>query len=150
MPTLTETAIPVYTLQETSREGNAQFEIVKSKGLTPHQKELFFVPHRNDFYLLVFVIQGGSRHWLDMLSYTTQPNALYFASPQAVVLKEEAHCFEGITLSFTDEFLSLEENRLLKKLPIILNRQNGHELLLAPADVDFVSDILHKMLDEAG
>jgi AraC-like DNA-binding protein len=144
----TETYVPAYSLEQSSRDGNKQFAIAQNGGLTQQQKNLFFVPHRKDFYMLVFVKHGSSRHWVDMLPYTLKPDTLYFTSPQQMHLKEEAAPMKGTSICFTEEFLDLEENRLLKQLPVIQNPYNGHELLLAPADVSFTEDIITKLLAE--
>lgn len=143
-----DTKVPVYSLEQSGRSGNKQFEIAQGHGLTRMQKELFFVPHRKDFYMLVFVKRGGSRHWVDMVPYTVKPNTLYFTSPQQVHLKEESVPMEGTSICFTEDFLGLEENRLLKQLPVIQNPHNGHELNLQPADIDFIDDIITKLLAE--
>jgi AraC-like DNA-binding protein len=145
-----ETDIPVYTLEQSSLDGSKLFEIVANKNcaLTPQQKALFFVPHRKDYYTLVFVREANSRHWVDMVPYTVQPDRLYFNSPQQMLLKEVSGLFDGIAIHFTEEFLGIEENRLLKQLPIIHNPHNGHELILTGADVAFIDDITAKLLAE--
>ena len=146
----TETRIPVYSLEQSSRDGSKQFAIAESgSGLSRHQKDLFFVPHRQDYYKLVFVKLGSNRHWVDMVPYTTKPDTLYLSTPQQVLLKEDtSSCSDIISICFTDEFLAMEENRLLKQLPVIQNLHNGHELILSAADVVFMDDIIAKLLAE--
>lgn len=148
MQTLTESNIPVYTLEESGWDSAKYFEIAECKGLTRQQKEYFFVPHRNDFYKLILVREGNSRHWVDMVPFTIKPNVFYFSSPQHVILKEEAAGNSVVSICFTDEFLELEENRILRKLPIIQNLHNEHELILSDSDVDFMNDIIKKLLVE--
>lgn len=151
LPQLTETNVPIYTLEQTSRHGSKEFEIVRAAGLTHYQKELFFVPHRKRFYLLVFLRSGKSRHWVDMVPYIVKPDTIYFSSPHQVILKEEISSgipFEATSICFTEEFLDIEDDGLLSKLPIIQNQYNGHELNLSPADVAFVDDISLKLLAE--
>ena len=139
--------VPTYSLEQTARSGDKQFEIARVSGLTGQQKELFFVPHRKDFYLLAFVRSGSSRHWVDMVPYTLQPDTLYFSSPQQVFLKEDG-IFEAVSICFTQEFLDIEEGGLFRQLSIIQNKHNVHELRLAPADVAFIEDISAKLLTE--
>jgi len=144
---VTETYLPIYSLEQTSENGSTEFEIGQNSGLTQQQKELFFVPHRKDFYLFAFVRSGDSRHWLDGVPYTLQPNTLYFSSPQQVFLKENG-TLEATAICFTQEFLDIEEAGLFKQLPIIQNEYNGHALSLSPADVAFIEDISGKLLAE--
>ena len=144
-----KTFVPAYSLKESGRRGNALIEVLRACGLTPQQKDLFFVPHRKDFYMLVLVRQGNSRHWVDMAPYTIQPDRLYFTTPQQVHLKEEAGgLFQATSICFTEEFLGMEENYLLKQLPIIQNLHNGHELVLSAEDLVFLDDITGKLLAE--
>jgi len=82
------------------------------------------------------------------MPYTIKPNTFYFTVPQQVHLKEHAGQMEGLMASFTDEFLQLEENRTLRQLPIIENPSGGHELVLTAADMDFIEDVMRKMLAE--
>jgi AraC family transcriptional activator of pobA len=150
MPSLaTETHVPVYTLEQSSAKGNKQFEIAEHRGFTGQQKNLFFVPHRNAFYKMVFVRQGTSRHWVDMVPCNIKPNTLYFTSPQQIVLKEEATGpSSGVYIYFTEDFLGVEEAGMLKQLSIIQNEYNAHELVLQTNDIIFIEDILAKMLLE--
>ncbi|MDN5288437.1 MAG: AraC family transcriptional regulator [Mucilaginibacter sp.] len=123
------------------REASANCEVFK---LDP----AFLIPHRKDYYLFVLVKQGNNRHWIDFMPYTIKPDTFYFTVPQQVHLKEHAGQMEGLMACFTDEFLQLEENRVLKQLPIIHNPAGAHELLLNEKDVVFVEDIMRKMLTE--
>lgn len=148
MQTLTESNIPVYTLEEGGHYGEKYFEIAKCVGLTSHQKDYFFVPHRNNFYKLILVREGNSRHWVDMVPFTVKPNAFYFSSPQHIVLKEENSYSDVVAICFTDEFLEIEENRMLRKLPIIQNLRNEHELVLSDEDITYLNDVIDKLIAE--
>ena len=147
LSTVAETFVPVYTLQQTSETGSKDFEIMRNSGLTQKQKDLFFVPHRKDFYLFAFAKSGSVRHWGDMVPFTGKPDTLYFSSPPQVFLKEEG-TFEATAICFTQDFLDMEEGGLLNELPIIQNLNNGHELCLSAADVAFTDDITNKLLEE--
>ncbi len=83
-----------------------------------------------------------------MVPYALKPNTLNFTAPQQMLLKEEGTAIEGIFICFTDEFLGLDENRMLKQLPVIQNPYNGHELALSAEDIVFVNDIITKLLAE--
>jgi AraC family transcriptional activator of pobA len=150
MPVLTpsETSIPGYSLQQSSSLGSTMIEIRASNGSYPKRAANFLIPHRKDYYLFVFVKNGNSRHWIDFTPYTLKPNTFYFTVPHQVHLKEQSEPLEGILACFTEEFLQLEENSMLTQLPIIQNPDNGHELSLQPQDVEFVEDMMLKMLTE--
>ncbi|WP_448698547.1 helix-turn-helix domain-containing protein [Mucilaginibacter sp. AW1-3] len=146
-PEIAENIIPTYTLNQ-GGTGSSLFDMVEAKGKFRQQKANFLTPHRKDYYLLVMVKQGNSRHWVDIKPYTLQPDTFYFSTPAQIHLKEQTEPLIGTLLCFTDEFLNLEDNHSLKALPIIQNPHNGHELKLTPPDVLFIEDILQKMLTE--
>ncbi|MDR6940779.1 helix-turn-helix domain-containing protein [Mucilaginibacter pocheonensis] len=153
MDTLTapeKSAIPTYSLQQNSTTGSSMIEVREA---VPGSMEFvldpaFLIPHRKDYYLFVLVKKGNNRHWIDFMPYTLKPDTFYFTVPQQVHLKEYAEPVEGIITCFTDEFLQLEENQTLKRLPIIQNPAGAHELLLKEQDVSFVEDVMRKMLVE--
>lgn len=146
MQTLTaEQIIPHYPFEPDENTGNSMFKIAHDFCSVNHYKSDLLIPHRKDYYLLVFVKGGASRHWIDMTPYTLKQNTFYFTVPHQVHLKEEPKPLNGSMICFTDEFLALEENGLLKQLPIIQNRINAHELSLTEADVAFLQDILGKI-----
>jgi AraC family transcriptional activator of pobA len=141
--------IPVYSLAENSRTGSRMIEVAEATGGSPALVEpAFLVPHRKDYYLFVLVRQGHSRHWVDSIPYTLKADTFYFTNPQQVHLKEEMLPMQGLVLRFTEEFLQLEENRGLGELPLLRNPAAGHELRLSPGDLNFIQDMMGRMLIE--
>lgn len=141
----TDTVIPKYAFDPDDTTGNKMFRLNKIDCGINYYGADFLVPHRKDYYFFVFVRQGNSRHWIDMKPYTLKPDTFYFTVPQQVHLKEEAQPLTGTSLSFSKEFLAMEENGLLKQLPIIQNPHNGHELRLNSQDIAFIEDIINKI-----
>jgi AraC-like DNA-binding protein len=152
MPVLTadKPAIPTYTMMQSTTAGNSMIDVREADNQCGQLKldPAFLIPHRKDYYLFVLVKSGSNRHWIDFMPYTIKADTFYFTVPQQVHLKEHAGPMEGLMASFTDEFLQLEENRVLRQLPIIENPSAAHELLLSKKDVVFVEDTMRKMLDE--
>ncbi|MFD2147305.1 helix-turn-helix domain-containing protein [Mucilaginibacter antarcticus] len=144
----TEIVIPKYSLAADLVTGSTLFAINKIANATNYLRKDFLTPHRKDYYFWAFVKQGSSRHWIDMKPYTLQPNTFYFTIPHQVHLKEDTSPLTAISLGFTEEFLTLEENSFLRQLPIIQNQNNGHELNLSDADVTFIEDMLEKIYQE--
>jgi AraC-like DNA-binding protein len=141
----TETTIPKYPFEPDEETGNPMFSIAYSYCNVTYYKKDMLIPHRKDYYMLVFVKEGSSRHWIDMLPYTLKQNTMYFTIPHQVQMKEEAQPSTGTMICFTEDFLAMEENGLLKQLPIIQNLLNAHELSLTGADVEFIEDIIGKI-----
>lgn len=144
----TEITIPKYPLAPDVVTGSKMFSINKTNCTVNYFRRDFLQPHRKDYYFWAFVRQGGSRHWIDMKPYQLKPDTFYFTIPSQVHLKEEAMPLTAMSVAFTDEFLAMEENSLLRQLPIIQNPDNGHELELSPADVVYIEDMLEKIYAE--
>jgi AraC family transcriptional activator of pobA len=140
-----ELEIPNYPFEPDEKTGNPMFRIAHNFCNVTYFKRDMLIPHRKDQYMLVFIKDGSSKHWVDMTPYTLRPNTLYFTVPHQVQMKEEPQPSTGTIICFTDEFLALEENGLLKQLPIIQNLLNAHELHLTSGDVAFVEDIVIKI-----
>lgn len=136
--------VPVYSLEADEVTGNKHFRVYNFEGNLPGKSDLL-VPHQKDHYLIVFIKHAGSRQWIDTTPYVLKDNTIYFVGPNQVIVKEELEELWSTGIAFTKEFLSFQENASLRKLPIIENPQNGHELLLNEVDVSFVEDILGKI-----
>lgn len=136
--------VPVYTLEPDELTGNKDFRVYNFDGSLPNHSDLL-IPHRKNHYLIVFVRHAGSRQWIDMVPYELQDNTIYFTGPDHIIVKEEFRQLWSTGIAFTNEFLSFNENAALNELPLIQNLQSAHELLLGPADISFVEDILGKI-----
>jgi AraC-like DNA-binding protein len=145
---ITKAVIPKYAFEPDADTGNTMFRINRNDCIVNYKKSDFLVPHRKNYYFMAFVKQGNNRHWIDTTPYTLKPNAFYFTIPHQVHLKEVTEPFSGISLSFTEDFLAMDESNSLKNLPIIQNPDNGHELLLSDQDVLFIDDLLEKIFAE--
>lgn len=141
-----EQPVPVYSLAQPAT-GSRLFQLARVEG-TPAYAADVLLPHRKDYYQLVFVRRGGSRHWVDMRPYVLQDNTFYFTVPGQLMVKEEPQPLWGTTLAFSGEFLALQQHTALAKLPLLQNLHNAHELRLTAADAAFVEDILDKLAAE--
>ncbi|NLR58281.1 helix-turn-helix transcriptional regulator [Chitinophaga polysaccharea] len=124
------------------------FDIWEVNGEHREYPAIFLKPHRKDYYFLVLVEEGSSRHWVDMQPYTLQPSRFYFSAPHQVHVKEQAKPMKGIILRFTDAFLARDETRSLKQLPIIQNLHNGHEISLDATAMRHIKDTMQHMVAE--
>lgn len=136
--------IPVYTLEPDEVASNKYFRVHNYEGSLPNMSELL-VPHRKGHYLLVFIRRAGGRQWIDTTPYILKDNTIYFTGPNQIIVKEEFKHLWSTGIAFTREFLSFQEDAALSKLPLIQNPQNGHELLLGDADINFVEDMLARI-----
>lgn len=140
--------IPHFSLRESSEAGHSMFEIKEVSGPLAANNPHLFVPHRKDYYFFFLVKEGYSRHWVDFVSYETKPGNLYFATPNQVLLKEKNGHVGGLFIGFTEEFLALQNRDELRDLPVLLNPDNRHELLLSELENNFLNDLMLHMLCE--
>lgn len=136
--------VPIYSLAPDELTGNKHFRVYNFEGDLPNKADLL-IPHRKDYFLVVFIRQADSRQWLDMKSYQLKNNTVYFYGPGRVIVKEAFTRMWSTGIAFTQGFLSFQENAALSKLPIIQNPMNAHELLVNDADIDFIEDMLAKI-----
>lgn len=141
-----EQPVPVYSLAQPAT-GSRLFQLACVEGTLAYAADVL-LPHRKDYYQLVFVRRGGSRHWVDMRPYVLQDNTFYFTVPGQLMVKEEPQPLWGTTLAFGGEFLALQQHGALAKLPLLQNLHNAHELRLTAADAAFVEDLLDKLAAE--
>lgn len=145
---ITDEVIPKYPFEPDMVTGNTMFRITQNDCVVNYRKSDFLVPHRKNYYFMAFVKDGRNRHWIDTTPYTIKSKAFYFTVPHQVHLKEVSEPFTGVSISFTDDFLAMDESNSLKNLPIIQNPDNGHELLLSDEDYKFVDDLTEKIFAE--
>lgn len=139
--------IPCIDIEASESRINGSIRIVQTGKQSFLQRSILLSPHRKNYYLLVYAMEGKGRHWIDMVPYDVKANTFYFTIPEQVHLKEEAD-FIGISIAFTEEFFAHDFNHHLKKLPIIQNLQNAHELILSDQDRVYIEDILDKLTSE--
>jgi AraC family transcriptional activator of pobA len=136
--------VPIHSFECDEATGNRFFHIARSEGGLVYEADVL-IPHRKAYYLMVFVEHNRGRHWVDTVPYDRKDSAFYFTAPSQVLVKEEATPFWGTHLTFTTEFLTLQQNTALRNLPLVQNSHNGHELVLSTADGAFVKDSLAKL-----
>jgi AraC family transcriptional activator of pobA len=136
--------LPIYALVPDKLTGNKNFRVYNFEGNLPEEEDLL-LPHRKNHYLIVLMRKGGTRQWIDMTPFTLKSNTVYFYVPNRIIVKEGTEKIWATGIAFTKEFLSLQENLSLTKLPIIESLQGGHELNLTDEDLAFVEDLLAKI-----
>lgn len=139
--------VPVYSLEPDELTGNQYIRVYNFEGVISHRAD-FLLPHRKDHYLMSFIRSAGSRQWIDMQPYILRDNTIYFTRPHQMIVKEEFTHLSTTGIAFTKEFLALQENGTLSRLPLIQNPHKGPEIFLAEADIAFVEDILTKINEE--
>jgi AraC-like DNA-binding protein len=81
------------------------------------------VPHRHDFFEIIWVRQGTGVVRSDLRTYPVQPRTLFFTSPGQVHGWELAPPAKGEIAGFSEEFFAVnsEQPGLLAKMPFLYN-----------------------------
>jgi AraC-like DNA-binding protein len=63
------------------------------------------IPHRHDYYTIIFFEKGNGTHIIDFIEYTIEGNSIYFILPGQMHQVKPTSEPKGCTLKFTEEFL---------------------------------------------
>jgi AraC family transcriptional activator of pobA len=81
-----------------------ELEILSIKDLYAKNKELLTLPHRADFYHIIWVEKGKATHLVDFDPVKVDKNSLLFISKGKVHFFDSAEKFDGKVILFTDRF----------------------------------------------
>jgi AraC family transcriptional activator of pobA len=121
--------IPSYPLVTLDGGKPAMIEVHEANGIDVIIEDAFLLPHRKDYYFFAFIERGRQPPLDRFFTHTLlSPGISILPFPNRVHLKEESTPVKGYIAGFTEEFLSLEENRMLRRLPVIQNPAGAHEI----------------------
>ncbi len=106
---------PVYCLDTFSKKADDSLFYIEKLQTHLKQHEFISKPHRHDFYLLLYVIQGSGKHDIDFVSYDLRPGSFFVMTPGQVHAWNLAPGTDGYIVFFVPEFyrMGLTENSLL-------------------------------------
>ena len=93
-----------YELSNTSDAG-LSLQLKRMEDIFDQAKGRSDVPHRHDYYTVIWLRAGEGRHLLDFHEYPLQPNAVYFVSPGQVHQVITPARPSGWVINFSAEFL---------------------------------------------
>lgn len=89
---------------------NVPFEIHTMEWIATNRWQQNEVPHKHSYFAIIWVKKGSGVHFIDVDKYTIEDNTVYCLTPgQVHLLKPDAGA-DGYVISFTAEFLSLNED----------------------------------------
>ncbi len=86
------------------------FNIVRTEEVYKRKKGQVDIPHRHNFYTIIFFRQAKGCHMIDFNSFELKNEQLFFVSPGQVHQVSEDQMSEGYAMTFSQEFLI--ENRI--------------------------------------
>jgi AraC-like DNA-binding protein/mannose-6-phosphate isomerase-like protein (cupin superfamily) len=110
-----------------------------------------FVPHRHDFFEIIWLRSGRGHVRSDLRSYPVGPNTLVFTSPGQVHSWELQGAARGEIASFTAEFFSVNSDHpgMLAKMPFLYSGSVDPILRLEPAESRRINEVFLKLHEQA-
>ncbi len=113
--------LPVYNI-ETFRNANSKSSFFDIKILQQHDRERQEIhqPHRHDCYLMLFVMEGTGKHFIDFETFEIKPFTAFLLTPGQVHSWELSHDTKGFVVFFTSSFyLMHHQEKQLSNLPFV-------------------------------
>lgn len=105
------------------------------------------IPHRHDYYTIIFFQTGSGSHIIDFMEYKIENHSIYFILPGQMHQVKPTSEPKGWTLKFTEEFLitnSISE-KLLNDIYLFNNYGQSPPLLLNDDQMSVYKNILQQM-----
>lgn len=97
-------------LLELRKAENAMpFEIHTMEWIDQNRWEQNSTPHRHNYFVIIWVKKGGGEHLIDLEKFELKDNTIYCVTPGQVHLMNINGPANGYVISFTAEFMGLDE-----------------------------------------
>jgi AraC family transcriptional activator of pobA len=115
-----------------------ELEIISIKDAYSKNKTLLTLPHRTDFYLIIWIEKGSPTHLVDFHPVKVPKNSILFINKSQVHLFDSSEKYDGKLILFTDRFFSRTQkdvdflnstilfNDLLETTPLRLDGLKTH------------------------
>ena len=105
------------------------------------------IPHRHDYYTIIFFQTGSGSHIIDFMEYKIENNSIYFILPGQMHQVKPTSESQGWTLKFTEEFLiaSSISEKLLNDIYLFNDYGQSPPLLINEEQMPVYVNILQQM-----
>jgi AraC-like DNA-binding protein len=87
------------------RDGlNHEFEILDLEQVLHNKKDMMIVPHRAQFYHILWLEKGKGTHYVDFNPINLEDNTIIFVPHNSVNMYDKDGIYEGKAILFTDSF----------------------------------------------
>lgn len=107
-------------------------------------------PHKHNFYEILWITNGKSKHTIDYKNYEIEADTLFFISPGQLHLFEEWQDIEGFCIVFTEEFcLQIFQNKnILFEMTYLDNLYENPFIKIKKEDKSKLKAILDFLINE--
>ncbi|NII23816.1 helix-turn-helix domain-containing protein [Pseudoflavitalea sp. X16] len=89
---------------------NVPFEIHTMEWIAQNRFQQNEVPHRHNYFVIIWVRKGSGVHFIDVDKYDLENNTVYCLTPGQIHLLKVNPPVDGFVISFTAGFLSLNDD----------------------------------------
>ncbi|TRX66174.1 AraC family transcriptional regulator [Carboxylicivirga sp. M1479] len=86
-----------------------EFEIIDLSSVLNTKKEVMVVPHRPQFYHILWIKQGSATHYIDFKPISIEDDCIIFVPHNSVNLYDGDGIYKGKSIIFTDGFFCKNE-----------------------------------------
>lgn len=109
-------------------------------------------PHKHDFYEVLWLEKGSSRHTIDQHSFELSLNSIFFIAPGQIHELLQEDDLKGYSIMFTEQFLALgnAHQDVLSQLSFMENTYAKPAIKVLPQELSGLNVSLSLMHTEAG
>ncbi len=143
--------LPIYcisTFQTQNLESKNDFDIKVLEKLVD-DFQFTSLPHRHDFYNILFIEEGMGTHTIDFVSYDVKPCSIFFLTPGQVHSWNLSGNIKGFTVFFTPEFYLMDSTeKKLVDIPFFHSLSNHPYLYLDCMKDESIRQAIHEIFIE--
>ncbi len=107
------------------------------------------LPHRHDFYNILFIERGTGTHTIDFVTYEVKPCSIFFLTPGQVHSWNLSGNIKGFTIFFTTQFYLMDSTeKKLVDIPFFHSLSNHPYLYLDCMKDESIRQAIHEIFVE--
>jgi AraC family transcriptional activator of pobA len=134
---------PILELSRTSV--SMPFEIHTMEWIDTNRWQQNAAPHRHNYFVIVWVKKGSGTHLIDLDKFEIKDDTIYCIAPGQIHLLKSNGAADGYVISFTAEFMALEE----ESFDLLFGAGLFNSLIHSPV-ISVDTDMKEEMEDMAG
>jgi AraC family transcriptional activator of pobA len=142
--------IPVYNIKDFSPfyTKETQFVIVPFEHL--NEPSPFLWPHKHNFYEILWIRKGSSKHFVDNQELNLTEDSIYFMSPGQAHHFEHYEAINGDVIMFSEEFfvLNFTNKEAIRKLAFLHNSYKNSGIVLDEQSKATLQPVLKLIYEE--
>ncbi|MEJ5996560.1 helix-turn-helix transcriptional regulator [Pedobacter sp. Du54] len=138
------------SISDLLNQSNDQLDFDVSRFEEMDEPQNVSFPHKHDFYEVLWITHGKSKHAIDYKDYEIEPDTLFFISPGQLHLFEEWKGIKGYCVMFSEDFFLqlFQDKKILFELCYLDNLYINPYLKLNEANSSILQPIVNLLIKE--